>query len=56
MIVKDNVPIEELVKKFFREIYGVEIDELYRNDELCKKIRFAARLKGRACLTKVMFA
>lgn len=41
MVLKDNVPIANLVKKIFCETYGVEDDELYRNAELREQIRNA---------------
>lgn len=41
--LRNFFPIAELVKKIFRETYGVEADELYYNDELCKKIRDAVK-------------
>ena len=39
MIVKDNVPISGLVKRIFRETYGVEDTELYRNAEASERFR-----------------
>ena len=41
--LKNFFPIEKLIKKIFRETYGVEVDELYRNAELCKEIRGAVK-------------
>lgn len=41
--LQSNVQIAPLVKRIFRETYGVEDDELYHNDELCKKISGAVK-------------
>ena len=43
MIVKDDVPIAALVKRIFRETYGVDDDELYHNAELRERIRHAVK-------------
>ena len=43
LIVKDDVTIAPLVKKIFRETYGVDDDELYRNAELRETIRGAVK-------------
>ena len=56
LIVYENVPIAGLVKKIFREVYGVEDDELYRNAELRERIRSAVKnlrdsYKNPVCVT-----
>lgn len=43
MIVKDNVPIQQLVKRIFRKTYGVEDNELYRDVGLRERIRNAVK-------------
>ena len=44
LIVKNNVPIKNLVKKIFREVYGVEDDTLYQDGELRERIRNAVKI------------
>ena len=41
MIVKDDVTIAPLVKRIFRETYGFDDDEFYRNAEVHERIRNA---------------
>ena len=43
MRVQSHVEIAPLVKKIFRETYGVDDDELYRNAELRETIRGAVK-------------
>lgn len=56
MILKDDVPISPLVKRIFRETYGVDDDELYNNAELCETIRHTVKslrvsYKNNVCVT-----
>lgn len=41
--VQNHVPIAPLVKRIFREIYGVEDDTLYQNADLREEIRGAVK-------------
>ena len=48
MRVATNIPIQDLVKRNFRETYGVEDDTLYQNVELHDKIRDAVKALRRS--------